>query len=60
MPSPDLPSLDRLTKRQHEVFELIAKGLSHSEIGAALGIVEDLIQRLSWWRLFPAVSRSST
>ncbi len=132
MPSSDLPSLDRLTRRQHEVFELMAKGPSNSEIGAALGIgvstvkthitrvfellevstraeaaglfakdlheethddarvpgfghcpaiavmpfeslgeagpndpfcrgiVEDLIQRLSWWRLFPVLSRSST
>jgi TolB-like protein/DNA-binding CsgD family transcriptional regulator/Tfp pilus assembly protein PilF len=132
MPSSELPSLSQLTRRQREVFELLAKGLSNPEIGAALGIgvatvkthvtriydlldvstraeaaglyggalnadahddaqvpgfglcpaiavmpfenlgetgandplcrglVEDLIQRLSWWRLFPVLSRSST
>ncbi|MFK7895118.1 MAG: LuxR C-terminal-related transcriptional regulator [Myxococcota bacterium] len=139
MPASELPSLSQLTRRQREVFELLAKGLSNPEIGASLGIgvatvkthvtriyellevstraeaaglyggalnaddrddahvpgfgacpaiavmpfhslidaedphgdsglrdpfcrglVEDLIQRLSWWRLFPVLSRSST
>ena len=30
--------MDRLTKRQREVMELVAKGLTNREVGARLGI----------------------
>ena len=35
----------RLTVRQTEVLQLLAKGLGHKEIGAALNISADTVER---------------